>query len=127
MPELIIAHRDTCTVHHLPGRDWFYLLGPQNSRARNLVFGLATFPAGTVAAAHTHPAEEEMLYILAGSGEIVAGAQASRLEPGVAVYIPPGAEHQIRVDAGEPLELVTVFSPPVTPGTYDPRQAEPPR
>lgn len=127
MPELHTAHKDTCTVHHLPGRDWFYLLGPQNSPARNLVFGLATFPAGTVAAAHTHPAEEEMLYILAGSGEIVAADQACRLEPGAAVYIPAGTEHQIRVDAGGALELVTVFSPPVTPGAYDPRQAEPRR
>ncbi len=127
MTVLTTGNRDTCTVYHLPGRDWFYLLGPQNSPARNLVFGLAAFPAGTVAAAHTHPAEEEMLYILSGSGEIVADGQASRLEPGVAVYIPPGAEHQIRVDAGERLELVTVFSPPVTPGAYDPRQDEAPR
>lgn len=29
----------TCTVHHLPGRDWYYLFGPVNSGARNLAFG----------------------------------------------------------------------------------------
>jgi len=116
------AHVDTCTVYHLPGRDWFYLLGPQNSQAKNLAFGLAEFPAGTLAAAHTHPAEEEIIYILSGAGAILAGEQEIRLEPGVAIFIPPGLVHQIRVDGGAPLKLVTLFSPPVVPGAYDPNK-----
>jgi quercetin dioxygenase-like cupin family protein len=122
MPELETARSDTCTVYHLPGRDWYYLLGPQNSQARNLVFGLAEFPGGTLAAAHSHAAEEEVIYILSGQGAILAGEQRARLQPGVAVYIPPGLAHQIRADGDEPLKLVTVFSPPVTPGAYDPKK-----
>jgi putative monooxygenase len=121
MPELETAHVNTCTVYHLPGRDWYYLLGPQNSQARNLAFGLAEFPGGTLAAAHTHAAEEEIIYILAGQGAILAGEQQAPLQPGVAVYIPPGLAHQIRADGDEPLKLVTLFSPPVTPGAYDPK------
>lgn len=120
MTRLEIAHSDTCTVYHLPGRDWFYLLGPQNSSARNLVFGLAEFPGGTLAAAHVHVAEEEIIYILEGAGVILAGDQEVALQPGVAVYIPPGLTHQIRADGETPLKLVTLFSPPVTPGAYDP-------
>jgi quercetin dioxygenase-like cupin family protein len=120
MSVLESARADTCTVYHLPGRDWYYLLGPQNSAARNLAFGLAEFPAGTVAAEHVHAAEEEIIYILSGAGAILAGEQEIRLEPGVAVFIPPGQMHQIRVNEGEPLKLVTLFSPPVTPGAYDP-------
>jgi quercetin dioxygenase-like cupin family protein len=122
MPEFETAHVDNCTVYHLPGRDWYYLLGPQNSQARNLVFGLAEFPGGTLAAAHTHAAEEEVIYILSGQGAILAGEQQARLQPGVAVYIPPGLAHQIRADGDEPLKLVTLFSPPVTPGAYDPKK-----
>ena len=120
MAALESAHADTCTVYHLPGRDWYYLLGPQNCAARNLAFGLAEFPAGTLAAEHVHAAEEEIIYILSGAGAILAGEQEIRLEPGVAVFIPPGQMHQIRADAPEPLKLVTLFSPPVTPGAYDP-------
>lgn len=120
MPELEATHIDQCTVHHLPGRDWYYLLGPMNSQARSLAFGVAEFPAGTLAAVHTHAAEEEIIYILCGRGAILAGPKEVELEPGVAVYIPPGLAHQIRADAGEPLRLVTLFSPPVTPGVYDP-------
>ena len=120
MSMLESSHVNTCTVHHLPGRDWYYLLGPQNSGARNLVFGLAEFPGGTLAAQHVHAAEEEIIYILAGAGAIVAGEQEIRLEPGVAVFIPPALPHQIRAAGPEPLRLVTLFSPPVTPGAYDP-------
>jgi quercetin dioxygenase-like cupin family protein len=122
MSKLETAHVETCTVYHLPGRDWYYLLGPQNSQARNLAFGLAEFPGGTLAAAHTHAAEEEIIYILSGQGAILAGEQQARLEPGVAVYIPPGLAHQIRADGEQPLKLVTLFSPPVTPGAYDPQK-----
>ncbi len=125
MSVLESASINTCTVHHLPGRDWYYLLGPVNSGARNLAFGVAEFPAGTVAAPHVHAREEEIIFILSGCGQIVAGEQAVRLEPGVAVFIPPATEHQIRVDADEQLRLVTLFSPPVVPGAYDPRQNVP--
>jgi quercetin dioxygenase-like cupin family protein len=120
MRKLESATAENCTVYHLPGRDWYYLLGPQNSAARNLAFGLAEFPAGTLAAAHVHAAEEEIIFILSGAGAILAGEQEVRLEPGVAVFIPPDLTHQIRVDSDEPLKLVTLFSPPVTPGAYDP-------
>jgi len=120
MSRLESAHFSTCTVYHLPGRDWYYLLGPQNSAAHNLAFGLAEFPAGTLAAAHVHAAEEEIIFILSGAGAILAGEQEIHLEPGVAVFIPPGLTHQIRVDGAEALKLVTLFSPPVTPGAYDP-------
>lgn len=85
---------------------------------------MAEFPGGTLAAAHVHAAEEEVIYILSGAGAILAEdgdeRQELRLEPGVAIFIPPGLIHQIRADSGEPLKLVTLFSPPVTPGAYDP-------
>jgi quercetin dioxygenase-like cupin family protein len=124
MSRLETAHIDNCTVYHLPGRDWFYLLGPQNCSTRNLTFGLAEFPGGTLATAHTHDTQEEILYTLSGVGAIIAGEQEARMEPGVAVFIPPGLAHQVRVDGDEPLKVVTLFSPPVIPGAYDPGKRE---
>ena len=116
--KLETAHINSCKVYHLPGRDWFYLIGPQNSQAQNLVFGLAEFPGGTTAAPHTHEKEEEIIYILSGTGAIVSAEKEAPLGPGAAVFIPPGLEHKIRVDGDEPLKLVTLFSPPVVPGAY---------
>ena len=120
MTKLVEAHVEDCIVYNLPGRDWFYLLGPQNSGAKNLVFGLADFPGGTLAAPHTHEAEEEILYVISGTGAILAGEEEVGFEPGVAVLIPPGVPHQIRADEEQTLRVVTVFSPPVVPGAYDP-------
>ena len=82
---------------------------------------LAEFPAGNAGrGAHIHAGEEEIIYHPLRCGAILAGEQVIRLEPGVAVFIPPGQTHQICADASEPLKLVTLFSPPVTPGAYDP-------
>ncbi len=125
MPGFETAHIKDCTVYHLPGRDWFYLLGPENSQARNLVYGLAEFPAGTLAASHSHETQEEILYVLSGEGAIISGEKQVCMEPGVAIFIPPGLPHQIRVDGAEPLMVVTVFSPPVIPGAYDPKKDQP--
>jgi quercetin dioxygenase-like cupin family protein len=123
MSKLESASADACTVYHLPGRDWYYMLGPINSGAKNLTFGLAEFPGGTLAAPHVHAGEEEIIYILSGTGATIAGDQEIELAPGVAVFIPPGLTHQIRADEPEPLRLVTLFSPPVTPGAYDPKKS----
>lgn len=120
MPKLESAHIDNCTIYNLPGRDWYYLLGPQNSGSQNLTFGLADFPGGTLASPHTHDIQEEILYALSGHGAILCEGQEIRFEPGVAVFVPPGLPHQIRADGQETLRVVTVFSPPVVPGAYDP-------
>jgi mannose-6-phosphate isomerase-like protein (cupin superfamily) len=118
MSKLETAHVDDCTVYHLPGRDWFYLLGPQNCSTQNLTFGLAEFPGNSLASTHTHDTQEEILYTLSGAGAILTD------EPGLAVFIPPGLPHQIRVDGDEPLKVVTLFSPPVIPGAYDPGKGQ---
>jgi quercetin dioxygenase-like cupin family protein len=110
---------DQCTIYHLPGRDWYYLIGPINSAAKNLAFGLAEFHPGETAPAHTHDAQEEIIYILEGQGDFITADGVKALEPGVAVFIPPGLEHRIVVNGGQPLKLVTLFSPPVVPGAYD--------
>jgi mannose-6-phosphate isomerase-like protein (cupin superfamily) len=112
-------HEKDAKVYHLPGRDWYYLLGPLTCPAEKLVFGLAEFPADSQAGAHMHENEEEIIYILSGRGQIVFADGADDLEPGVATFIPPGVEHRIAVVGDEPLRMVTLFSPPVTPGAYD--------
>ena len=120
MLRLETARANDCTVYNLPGRDWYYMLGPQNCNTRNLTFGLAEFPGNSLATSHTHDTQEEILYALSGRGAILTAEQEVLMEAGVAVFIPPGLAHQIRVDGHDPLLVVTLFSPPVTPGAYDP-------
>jgi mannose-6-phosphate isomerase-like protein (cupin superfamily) len=111
-------------VYHLPGRDWYYVLGPQNCQTKNLTFGLAEFPGNSLASMHMHDTQEEILYTLSGVGAILTEEQEVCMEPGAAVFIPPGLAHRIRVDGPEPLKVATLFSPPVIPGSYDPGRGE---
>ncbi len=116
---LRVTREQDCEVAHLPGRDWLYLMGPKNSAAQYMTFGVAIFFPDTETSAHVHDVQEEIIYIISGRGRQLAGDQEIALEPGVALFTPPGVPHQVIVDGDEPLKLVTVFSPPVVPGSYD--------
>lgn len=111
--------RQEAEIYHLPGRDFFLCIGPANSDARNVTLGVAVFPAGSAPPGHVHPAEEEVIHILSGTGRLVTPEGTAELEPGVTVYIPAGLHHATASDGPEPLQLVSVFSPPVIPGSYE--------
>ena len=65
--------RQEADVYHLPGRDFYLYIGPDNSEAKNVALGVAVFAAGAAPPGHIHPAEEEVIYIVSGSGELVGG------------------------------------------------------
>lgn len=113
------VHRDEAPVYSLPGRDWRLCVGPENTAARNLTVGVATFPEGSAPDGHIHDAQEEVVYILAGRGQLVTPESTVDLEPGVSVYIPVGLHHATVSLGPGPLELLSVFSPPVVPGSYE--------
>lgn len=105
--------------HALPGRDWFLCIGPENSDAKNLTLGVAVFPPGSAPAGHVHAGEEEVVYVISGEGELVTPQGNALLEPGTTVYIPVGLHHATVSRGPEPLKLISVFSPPVVPGSYE--------
>jgi quercetin dioxygenase-like cupin family protein len=111
--------RAEAAVYPLPGRDWFLYIGPQNSPTHNLTVGVAVFPEGSRPTGHVHDTQEETIYITAGHGRLVTPDATADLEPGVAVFIPIGTLHATESDGPGPLELVSVFSPPVEPGSYE--------
>ena len=113
------VHREDAQVHHLPGRDWFLYVGPENTAAQNLTVGYGTFPPGSAPPGHIHPTQEEVVFILSGHGELVTPEGKVSLEPGTAVYIPVGLHHATVSHGPGPLEMVTSFSPPVAPGSYE--------
>lgn len=113
------VRRDDAAVYHLPGRDWLLCVGPENTDAKGLTLGVAVFPEGSAPAGHVHDAAEEVIYVTSGKGQLVTPRGSVDLEPGTSVYIPTGLFHAT-VSAGPgPLELISVFSPPVIPGSYE--------
>ncbi len=55
---------------------------------------------------HTHPWEHE-IYVLSGCGEVTIAGESSALKEGIAVFIPGGADHQIRA-GDKPLEFICI-------------------
>lgn len=103
----------------LPGRNWKKLIDPETSGCNNMIFGVVSFPPGSDPGTHVHANEEEIIYVISGKGETRVGDKAYPLEPGVAVFTEPGIAHGVKTLGNEPLVLVSVFSPPVRPGSYD--------
>ncbi|HDH26884.1 MAG TPA: cupin domain-containing protein [Actinobacteria bacterium] len=111
--------RKEARVFDLPGRDWLHYIGPEIGDARNLTVGYSVFPPNSAPEGHVHPTEEEVIYIVSGKGELVTPEGTAILEPGTCVYIPPGLHHQTVSHGPGPLEMVTSFSPPIVPGSYE--------
>jgi mannose-6-phosphate isomerase-like protein (cupin superfamily) len=117
-------HESETQAVQLPGRVHKMIIGPHNfGPAKHMCFGVAEFPPQQHAPAHVHPNEEEILYVLMGSGEFYFDGVPEPVESGTCIYIPPGVEHSINNTSDEVMKVVYVFSPPVVQGSYDRHQA----
>jgi quercetin dioxygenase-like cupin family protein len=104
----------------LPGRVWKKLVAPDQGGCQKMTFGIVEFPTDARPDAHSHESQEEIIYVISGQGGMEVGKKVFPLESGDAVFIPPRIDHRVTVKGVEPLVLVSVFSPPVLPGSYDP-------
>ena len=65
---------------------------------------------------HSHP-EEELYYIISGTGTVTLDDEEYPLGPGTAVYIAGNRIHGQRPTGNEPLIMVAVVTPPFQPGS----------
>jgi len=66
------------------------------------------FQPGGHTALHSHPWEHEV-YILEGSGVVVAGGRRYEVKAGTVVYIPPNEPHQFRNEGGSVLRMLCMI------------------
>jgi quercetin dioxygenase-like cupin family protein len=79
-----------------------------------LCLAIFRFPPGQKGAKHSHDLEVEVYYGLQGRGEVEFLGNKYEIKPGVAVYIPPKAEHDTKnLSEREDFEFLTIFAPPV--------------
>ena len=92
---------DLAKVNHILG-------GPDYSTANGacvegdrMIVGLMRMPAGTGAAAHSHP-NEQWIYILEGTFHATVGDKTIEAKPGSVVYVPADVVHSAKAgDAGD--------------------------
>lgn len=70
----------------------------------------AVVPVGQTSIPHALTTSE-VYYILSGTGEMQIDEESQRVEPGDAVYIPPGAKQFIRNCGQAPLVFICIVDP----------------
>jgi mannose-6-phosphate isomerase-like protein (cupin superfamily) len=110
-------------------------LGPHNlprSRPHTpFSMGIQVMPAGCHVRAHGHAQNDEVFYILEGTGRCVIDGVTHPLEPGSTVMLGQYCEHSIHNDGPDDMKFVWFFTPPglekVIEAAGKPRKAGEPR
>jgi len=72
-----------------------------------------TFPMGGQTSIHMHEQGDELFYVVSGSGTARLGQVEDMIGEGDVIFVPAGAEHQIRNDdSDEPLVVVFFMASP---------------
>jgi len=107
------------TFRNLEGRRMFMLITPETIKSENISMVLIKVDQGqTVRPCHSHPTSEEIIYIIKGQGEAWIDGEIFAFNEGSAIIFPMGSKHMIRNSGENSLEVICVFSPPVTPESY---------
>ncbi len=71
-------------------------------------------PLGGVIGRHCHPTQVETVYVLAGHSILTLGEADLPFDAGQVVAVPAGLEHALRNEGAQTVELLTVFTPPLS-------------
>ena len=93
------------------GRFGRLLFDPKVIPGAQCSMAILRYNAGGIGPAHEHESEVEVFFGLQGVGEIEFLGKAHRLEPGVAIYVPPKTRHLTRNVGDGELEFVCFFAP----------------
>ena len=76
---------------------------------------IMSIPPGGEIGMEVHDKEDQVLYFVAGSGEVILGAEAQPIEEGDIVLVRAGTKHNFRNTGLEDLKISTTYSPPHHP------------
>jgi mannose-6-phosphate isomerase-like protein (cupin superfamily) len=96
-----------------------HLVTPETMGSQHLWLGTSSVDPGFKSNAHAHEDQEEIFYCVSGRGRIRVDDEEAVLEPGVVVYVPPRAVHQLLNDGDEILKVVSAVAPPFVRERYE--------
>lgn len=92
---------EVCTAYHLMERS-------------DLAVDIEVLPAGVSTKTHSHHQSRQFFYVLRGTATVTLGPQASTLQAGTGIEIPPRVRHQVTNETDEDVEILVVSAPRVT-------------
>ncbi|HXK59218.1 MAG TPA: cupin domain-containing protein [Acidobacteriota bacterium] len=110
---MIIADLSQIQGRTFPARRWTQNLvgGVSPIQAKSFSIGLVTLePNGGQVPWHNQE-QEEVYFILEGSGEMCLGEERQTLSAGQAVYIPSGVYHQLTNTGSQVMKMIYCYGP----------------
>jgi len=89
------------------------IIGQETVGARNVEVVLGIIAPGGQAEPHFHTDIEQVIYLLEGRVEVGMRDEKEEMEPGDAVYFPPGEKHRVDVLGDQPARLLVIYAPPL--------------
>jgi quercetin dioxygenase-like cupin family protein len=87
------------------------LLDVAHTGSRGFYLGTLEAAPGAVVPRSTHPGAEEILFVVAGAGELTVGSEKLPFEADEALYIPESQPHAARFSGPDRAFLVQIFAP----------------
>jgi len=106
---------DEATVEEvaLNGRRLRWVVTKENAGAQYCTFAvIRVAPGGRALPAHSHPAGEEIIYILNGHGRVLVDGEVETVKAGCAVLFPKGKVHILENLSEEEMKVACFFAPP---------------
>ena len=88
-----------------------WLVEPDSLGTERVSVGLITFKPRSDDHEHSHYGEEQVIYVIAGSGRHTVDGRTASFGPGDTLYIPPYSRHLMYNDSDEELRVLTVYIP----------------
>lgn len=89
-----------------------WIIEPLNLGIERLSVGLVTFKPQTIHEEHVHSGDEQVIYVVSGSGFHTVNGKAIPLSAGAIQHIPPYAQHKVTNSLDdEELKLIIVYAP----------------
>jgi len=80
-------------------------------RTENLEVFVTEIRPGGVAEPDIHPISEHAFFVISGRGKWVIDGKEYMLEPGMFIWMPPGANHETITVGDETLRMLVLFAP----------------
>ena len=92
------------------------LFGPENVGSKYLKISITEYAPGTTHELHSHPDQEEVIYVLEGEG-ITRSAEGDKpISTGAFVFIPGDTEHAtINVSKDKPMKAIIIMGSSAKP------------
>ena len=110
---LPIVDESTMEESALQGRHLRWVITKENTGAKYCTFAvIRVAPHGRALPAHSHPAGEEIIYILNGHGRVLIGDEIEPVKAGCAVLFQQGKVHILENLSDEEMKVACFFAPP---------------